>query len=75
MGGRGTMYLRRRRASSHENDEMRKHTNYEDNWIIDSGCLNHMIDDQKKFLQDLNNIEKNSTIEDGGTNYTYLVKC
>ena len=25
---------------------MREHIDYEDDWIIDSGCSNHMIDDK-----------------------------
>ena len=48
---------------------MGEHTGYEDDWIIDSRCSNHMIDDQsdaievewpleKEVLLDLDNIEE-----------------
>lgn len=48
---------------------MGERNDYENNWIIDSGCSNHMIDYQsgateamwsrrKKFLPYLNNIEE-----------------
>ena len=48
---------------------MREHIDYKNDWIIGSGCLNNMIDDQSgameegwpsenEVLQDLDNIEK-----------------
>ena len=30
---------------------MRDHINYENDWIIDSGCSNHMIDDQSGAME------------------------
>ena len=65
---------------------MREHFGYEDDWIIDSECSNHLADDQsdvmevgwfseKEVLQDLDNIEKNSSTKDGRANRTYLLKC
>ena len=48
---------------------MENHIDYENDWIIDSGCSNHMIDDQsgameeewpseKEVLPDLEQIEE-----------------
>ena len=34
---------------------IKEHIDYENNWIIDSGCSNYMIGDQEKILQDSNN--------------------
>ena len=31
---------------------MEEHIDYEDDWIIDSGCLNHMIDDQSGAMEE-----------------------
>ena len=30
---------------------MGEHIDYEDEWIIDSGCSNHMIDDQRGVME------------------------
>ena len=31
---------------------MEEHIDYEHDWIIDSGCLNHMIDDQSGAMEE-----------------------
>ena len=53
---------------------MGEHTDYENDWIIDSGCSNYMIGNQEKILQDSNNIEEILQQKMERANYTHLVK-